>query len=217
MRFIVTLLFLLTSISNFSQSSFVSGWLPKVNFSTKFSDNIGWNNSLETRQIIYNNKFKFKHSLVDYSTFLSIKTANKHSFSLGYILRFINEDIVHRSIEQYNLIHKTEKMTFDHRFRFEQFYIKNVDIQYRTRYQFTLKKPLFKNINNGLDWYVKLSNEYLYQFNEKNFEIRLSPYLGYNIGKNDKIEFSIDYRVAKLLDSNQFNSLWFRTTCYIIL
>ena len=47
-----------------------------------------------------------------------------------------------------------------------------------------IQKANFKNNQSP----KKVSNEYLYQFNENDFEARISPYLGYQLSKKDKIE-----------------------------
>ena len=65
------------------------------------------------------------------------------------------------------------------------------------------------------EWYLKVSNEYLYQFNESDFEARISPYLGYQLSKKDKIEIGLDYRLGNVFESVKKNALWFRTTWYI--
>lgn len=61
------------------------------------------------------------------------------------------------------------------------------------------------------EFYFKLGNEYLWDFRSNKLEIRLTPYLGYQVSQKDRIEFGLDYRTVKLNDNN----LWFRTTWYI--
>ena len=65
------------------------------------------------------------------------------------------------------------------------------------------------------EFYLKLGNELLYDFTD--LEIRITPYLGYQISKKDRIEFGLDYRLREFIKNNTQNDLWFRTTWYISL
>lgn len=108
-----------------------------------------------------------------------------------------------------------EGVKLGHRFAFEQFFQPELNPQYRTRYRATIQKPLNGEKVDIKEWYFKLSNEYLYQFNQEDLEVRLSPYLGYQITTKEKLEFGLDYRLGKLLYTPKKNSLWFRVTWYI--
>lgn len=211
------ILVLLASYSVFSQSDFTNGWLPKVNLSYKLLDKTKWVNSIETREIIYKDEFQFAHSLVDISSIISLKTDINQSINVGYIIRFKEDKTIHRLLQHFNLVQNFDALKLAHRIGFEQFYQNNVKPQYRTRYRATLQKPLNGEKVDVKEWYIKLSNEYLYQFNKEDFEVRLSPYLGYQLSKKDKLEFGLDYRFGNVFKANNKHSLWFRTTWYISL
>jgi hypothetical protein len=209
-------IFLLCGLFNAnSQSELNFGWLPKVNLSKKFSSTIKWVNSIESREQIYNKSLQFNHNLVDVSTIVSIKTDIYQSFNVGYILRFREGETVHRFLQHFNAVQNFDNMKLAHRIGMEQFYQENRKPQYRTRYRATIEKPLNGEKVDVNEWYLKVSNEYLYQFNESDFEARISPYLGYQLSKKDKIEIGFDYRLGNVLESVKKNTLWFRTTWYI--
>lgn len=208
--------FLLVVSSTFAQTNFSSGWLPKVNISTKLSDKTKWVNSIETRQIVYKEITQFTHSLIDVSSIFSYKTDLNQSLNLGYIVRFKDGEIIHRLIQHYNFVQDFSSFKLAHRLGFEQFYSSEKP-QYRTRYRATFQKALSGEKVDVKEWYFKLSNEYLYQFNKEDLEVRLSPYFGFQASKTDKLEFGLDYRLGKILDNTQSNNLWFRTTWYITL
>ncbi|WGH74066.1 DUF2490 domain-containing protein [Tenacibaculum tangerinum] len=213
----LVLLFFFTTFMVASQSTFVGGWLPKVNTSTKLSEKTKWVNSIEAREIIYNEDFQFTHSLVDVSSIFSFKTDLDQSVNVGYILRFKEGETIHRTLQHFNLVQNLNGIKLGHRLGFEQFFQSQVTPQYRTRYRATFQKALSGKKVDVKEWYVKLSNEYLYQFNKQDFEIRLAPYLGYQLSEKDKLEFGFDYRWGQVFDLIQNNSLWFRTTWYISL
>lgn len=211
----LVVLFLFISLVSYAQSDFTGGWLPKVNLSTSLSDKIKWVNSLEVREVIYKDEFQFTHNLADVSTIFSMKTDLNKSVNVGYILRFREGETIHRFLQHFNIIQNFDNIKLAHRFGFEQFFQTNVNPQYRTRYRATFQKALNGEKVDVSEWYFKLSNEYLYQFNQEDLEVRLSPYLGYQLSKKDKLEFGLDYRLGKLLDDSKKNSLWFRTAWYI--
>lgn len=214
---LLLILFLGGSFVANCQSSFTGGWLPKVNASLKLSDKTKWVNSIEAREVVYKDDFQFTHNLVDISTIFSMKTDLNQSVNVGYILRFKEGETIHRLLQHFNIVQNFDGLKLAHRFGMEQFFQTHVTPQFRTRYRATLQKALSGEKVDVKEWYIKLSNEYLYQFNEEDLEVRLSPYLGYQLSKKDKLEFGLDYRLGKLLDSSQKNSLWFRTTWYITM
>lgn len=211
--------FLLVVISLFklhAQSNFSVGWLPKVNASVKINDKTKWVHSIEARESLYKNQFEFKHALVDVASILSFKTSTNQSFNVGYIVRFSDDTTIHRLLQHYNFILPLDGLKFANRLGFEQFFSKNSKPQYRTRYRATFQKPLNGERVDVKEFYVKVANEYLYQFNKEDVEVRLAPYLGYQLSKKDKLEFGLDYRLGNVFEVNNKHSVWFRTTWYII-
>lgn len=213
----LTILFLFVSLVFQAQSNFTSGLLPKINLSKKLSSKTKWVNSIEAREVVYKENFQFTHNLVDVSTIFSIKTDLNQSVNLGYILRFKEGETIHRLLQHFNIVQNFEELKLAHRLGFEQFFQNKIVPHYRARYRATVQKALSGEKVDVKEWYVKLTNEYLYQFNKEDFEVRLSPYLGCQLSKKDKLEFGLDYRLGKLLDTPNKNSLWFRATWYISL
>ncbi|AUC14007.1 hypothetical protein BTO06_02025 [Tenacibaculum sp. SZ-18] len=211
--FIIILLLIVLSLK--AQSTFSFGWLPKVTFSNRISSSIKWVNSIEAREDLYKDTFMFSHHLVDVSSIISIKTNVYQSFNLGYIIRIEGDEIIHRLLQHFNMVQNLDGLKIGHRLGMEQFFQNTVKPQYRTRYRATFEKPLKGLKVDVKEWYLKISNEYLYQFNEKDLEARISPYLGYKLSKRDKIEIGLDYRLGSLLELEKKNNLWFRTTWYI--
>jgi len=208
--------FFLIPVYSFAQSNFYSGILPKVNISSKMSDKIKWVNSIETRTFFYEDQFAVSHSLVDISTILSFRTDVNQYLNGGYILRFKDGEIINRLLQHYNYVQDFSNAKLAHRLGFEQFFSSSKP-QYRTRYRATFQKALDGQKVDVKEWYVKFSNEYLYQFNKKDLEIRISSYFGYQLSKNEKLEFGLDYRLGQILESFQSNNLWLRATWYITI
>lgn len=194
---------------------FSSGWLPKINTSTKINKELKWINSIEARATIYDTELNIQHSLIDFTSLASIRTGLNEKLNIGYVIRFKDEKIIHRFMQHYNWISSYNSSKIGHRLGFEQFFQAKEKPNYRTRYRATLQKPLNGNKLDIKEYYFKLSNEYVYAFNDKDLELRLSPYLGYLISKKNKLELGFDYRLSKFLNTNPKHRLWFRTTWYI--
>ncbi|PQJ77419.1 DUF2490 domain-containing protein [Polaribacter glomeratus] len=197
------------------QSNFDAGFLPKIVLSNKVSDKINWVNSIESRAIVYDDNYQFSHNLVDVSSILSLKTNLNQSFNFGYIIRFRNEEIIHRTFQHYNFVYQFSSLKIGHRFAFEQFYQPKKQTTFRTRYRVSLEKPLNGERVDVKEFYIKLGNEYLYDFKTNDLEIRVTPNLGFKASKRDKIEFGLDYRLGRFIENATKNNLWFRTTWYI--
>lgn len=209
------LLILLSTISLNSQTNLDAGFLPKVVLSKKINNKIKWVNSIESRSIIYDDAYQFSHSLVDISSILSLKTSLNQSFNFGYIVRLRDHKTIHRTFQHYNIVGQYSSIKLGHRFAFEQFYQFKKQTTFRTRYRLSLEKPLNGEKVDVKEFYIKLGNEYLYDFED--LEIRLTPYLGYQASKKDKIEFGLDYRLSSFMNNATENDFWFRATWYISL
>ncbi|WP_299623422.1 DUF2490 domain-containing protein [uncultured Tenacibaculum sp.] len=199
----------------FAQSTFSAGLLPKVVTSFKVSPNIKWANGIESRTFIYDEEFKFSHSLVDVSSIFSLKTRMNNKLNFGFIFRFKEGKVEYRSLQHYNIIQRLEHLQLGHRFAFEQFYDDIINL--RGRYRVTLQKALNGDKIDVYEWYMKFSNEYLWQFNDETLEIRLSPNLGYRLSKKNKIEIGVEYRASDFTRTIDKNQLWTRCTMYISL
>jgi len=212
---IIFLLFL--SLSIFSQSDFNAGLLPKIVLTKELSDKTKWVNSIESRTIIYDEESQFSHSLVDVTTMYSLKTNTNQSLNFGYIVRFKDNDVIHRTFQHYNFVGSLLSAKLGHRFAFEQFYQTQKQTTFRTRYRASLEKPLNGERVDVNEFYLKFGNEYLYAFDEQDLEIRFTPYLGFQATKKDKIEFGLDYRLSNFIENQTENKLWIRTSWYISL
>lgn len=209
--FMIVVLFVSNKI--IAQSNFDTGFLPKVVVSKKFSTAIKWVNSLESRTIVYDDKYQFSHSLIDLSSIISFKTNLNQSFNFGYILRFRGQETIHRTFEHYNFIHVASSLKFGHRIAFEQFYQSQKNVRFRARYRFSLEKPLNGERVDVKEFYLKVGNEYLHDFS--NLEIRFMPYLGYKVSNTDRVEFGADYRIGEPFMATSENDLWLRVTWYM--
>lgn len=212
MKITVSLLLMLLCFSAFSQENTEFGLLPKVIISNKIDENSKWINSIESRTFIEDN-LQPKHSLVDVSSIYSRGISENQSINLGYILRFEGEEQIHRTFQHFNVISNLLTLKIAHRFAFEQFYQRKQQTTFRTRYRINVQKPLNGERVDVDEFYLKIGNEYLYDFSD--LEVRLTPYLGYQLSKKERLEVGFDYRLGDLFAEEQSRNLWFRATWYI--
>ncbi|MDY8137327.1 DUF2490 domain-containing protein [Aquimarina sp. 2201CG5-10] len=197
-----------------AQSEFSTGLLPGVRISTKISDQIKWINGLQSRHILTDNtkvkSFDYEYILTDISSLISIKIGAHGVFNTGYLIRFQDDEVIHRSIQQYNLVQNLERLRIGHRFATDQTFNTNKSPQFRLRYKISLEKPLAGDKIDPKEFYLKLGNEYLgiYQSNDTELEIRVLPFIGYEINHKNKVELGIDYRLSDFFNSGSENDLW---------
>lgn len=212
MRFGFLTLFCFLCISIKAQQNLDLGFLPKVVISKKINDNVKWVNSIENRNILYDDEYQLTYNLVDVSSILSFKTNLNQSFNLGYIFRLKDGDAIHRLFQHYNFVNNFTSLKLGHRFAFEQFFQVGEKVDYRVRYRISLEKPLNGERVDVKEFYLKLGNEYLYDFVSP--EIRLTPYLGYRVSEKDRLEFGVDYRLSDFTENATQNNFWLRVTWY---
>lgn len=215
-------LYLLLCISEFlcAQSSFTNGLLPKIIFSNQLSDHIKLINSIESRQLLWDDmlddKFSYDYVLTDLTTIVSHKIGTSQSFNLGYLFRIKGDEIVHRSIQQFTIVKNLDALRLGHRFVTDQTFSNHESPSFRLRYRITLEKPLNGERIDPNEFYLKFNNEYLgsYQSSKTDLEIRIIPFIGYELNAKNKLELGIDYRLSEFFDSNSQNRLWLSMNWY---
>lgn len=212
MRFSLLSILCFLSVSLKAQQNVDLGFLPKIVVSKKMNDNIKWVNSIENRNILYDDEYQLTYNLVDVSSILSFKTNLNQSFNLGYIFRLRDGDAIQRLFQHYNFVNNFTSLKLGQRFAFEQFFQVGEKVDYRIRYRISLEKPLNGERVDVKEFYLKLGNEYLYDFISP--EIRLTPYLGYRVSEKDRLEFGVDYRLGDFIKNATQNDFWLRVTWY---
>ncbi len=198
----------------FSQEDVQFGLLPKINVSTKLSENYKWVNSIESRELIYDNQWKLTHGLIDIASIVSIKLASDQSFNVGYLVRFRNGGVAHRFIQQYNIVTLADGYRLAHRLGLDQQFQSGESSIYRIRYRIIYEKPLEGNKIDVKEFYLKLGVEALHNFTKEDLELRGLPFVGYRMSEDDKIELGFDYRRGGILSGLSSNTSWLRVTWY---
>ena len=98
------------------------------------------------------------------------------------MIRFVRDEIVHRSIQQFATVQQFETFRLGHRFAADQTFRPGIDTEFRFRYRATFEIPLNGHSIDPRELYLKVNNEILFS-SQKEFdiEIRGVGLLGYNL------------------------------------
>lgn len=209
------MLFLLVVNCANAQNRF--GIMPQFNGSFKVGDLLKVNSKLENRFIFYQNPAndlggRSEYERTDIELVAAASRGYLKNFGVGYLVRRTDIDgkFLHRLIQQYSLGQKIGGLQFAHRFRTDQTFEKDEEVQYRLRYRISFEKPLSGLQVDPREYYLKFNNEYLgvLQARKTNLEIRLLTAIGYNHSEDDQIELGLDYRAENIIGNSTENLLW---------
>lgn len=199
-----------------SQGVYSAGALPQINLNMPLMKDWRLNARVESRQLFSEGQFKenlkiaYRYDLTDITLLASKKTGANNSLGAGYMIRFRNNEIIHRFIQQYSIVKKYDLFRLGHRISTDQTITNNSPVEFRLRYRIGIERALNGKDVDPNEFYFKLNNEYLFSVEgrETDLELRLIPSLGYAFNDNNKFEFGIDYRVNNFIASASRNQFW---------
>ena len=201
------------------QENVSMGVLPKINLSFNLNEKFKISNSLESRQVLYeqiNEAISYNVTVTDISALLSYKSSPNTRINGGYLLRLVDGTAVHRLIQQFNYLSPYAKLRFAHRFGTEQNFTASFPVQFRFRYRITLETPLNGTRLDPKEFYLKSSSEAILatRSGDSDVELRVKPVIGYLFPKNSKIEVGIDYRFNEFVISAIDHDFWLSLSWY---
>jgi len=155
--------------------------------------------------------------LSDISMIASRKTGLNTNLGGGYLVRILENQVIHRTIQQFSIVSQYNRFRLAHRFSADQSFNLNPNeefklkyVQYRLRYRIAAEFPLNGQSVDAREFYLKINNEYLYgwQNSGNDIEIRIVPIIGYNFVDKSKLELGLDYRLDSFLNATTRNSFW---------
>ncbi len=218
------LLTVFTAISKVTaQSTYSTGVLPSINFNKKLQRDWSLNFKTETRLRLSEGEFKgevnndIDYILSDFSLIGAKKVGLNSRIAAGYLVRFRDNEMVHRAIQQYSIVQRLSAARLAHRIASDQSFFESNSYEIRLRYRLTSEIPLNGQSVDPKEFYLKINNEYLnsFQGSEYDLEIRIVPLLGFDITDTNKIELGIDYRVNSFLNNTTDHSFWMSINWFI--
>ncbi|MDD4108081.1 MAG: DUF2490 domain-containing protein [Prolixibacteraceae bacterium] len=200
-----------------AQDTFLLGTLPSLNFNKGLNKDWSLNLKAESRISFLQGEFgtnppsDFEFQVADFAFTTARKTGLNNSLAGGYLIRLKGSQTYHRLIQQFTLVRRYESFRLAHRISSDQTFNSEEPWELRLRYRITFEIPLNGQSVDPGEFYLKLNNEYLNSWEEKeaDLEIRLSPLTGYGFKDSNKLEFGLDYRLSSFLDGYSRNSFWF--------
>jgi hypothetical protein len=205
----------------FSQQTYQFGALPNFNLHHQLSSAWSIDYKLEHRQgfsrgvIKDDNKLNYISIFTDNSIYLFHKLDQNIKLGGGYMARFHEGKLIHRSLQVLNLNQKLAFGKLNHQFIMDQTFFQDQVPFYRWRYRIGLVLPL----KNASKFYFKISNEYSYwiRMEQSEMEIRLIPMLGHQINANNKLEWGIDYRAFGFIQGYTDHRFWLAVNWHVLI
>ena len=224
-KFFLLIFLVFSANSIWGQNSYQFGLLPALNFNKKLPEDWSLNTKIEGRYLFESGevsgdvKEKGKYLQTDISMVAAKKVGLNSKIGGGYMVRIKDKDLYHRITQQFNIVQKLTSLRLAHRFVTDQTFSENEKPEFRFRYRISTELPLDGTSVDHGEWYLKISNEYLYkiQDSDSEMEMRLVPLLGYDISENLKWETGLDYRINPAFSHPKRDSFWVSMNFYIEL
>ena len=115
---------LASSLASHAQSAYQIGTLPAININKDLKKDWSVNFKWESRQSNVksdpSSDVDYEYILSDFSLLVSNKVGLNSSIACGYLIRIIEDQIIHRSIQQVTIIKKYNSFRLAHRFSSDQ-------------------------------------------------------------------------------------------------
>lgn len=209
----------------YAQRTYEVGTIPEFNFATSLSKLWALDVELAPRFELVSGEFgkgaqdDIYFGLLDITTVFNRTVGVDAKVGLGYLARFEEGLIAHRFIQQYSFTVPRYGYRIGHRFRVDETFTPDEDIEIRLRYRISSDISLNGEFIDPKELYLKLGNEYVYSFQgeTQDLEIRFIPSLGYYFNDDNKLEVGMDYRVDAFLESNTEHRFWINVGYYLSL
>lgn len=209
---LLIILFLINIFSVKSQENNVGNWL--IYFGNKdLNSKLNWHHEIQYRN--YNLLGELEQLLIRTGLGYNVNEYSNILLGYGFIdsrnIFFETNEIIkvseNRIYQQFISKHAIGKIKVQHRYRFEQRFIKD-DFKLRYRYFLSLNLPLLKGNEK---YYISAYNEIFINSNEVNTFDRNRIYggLGYKLNSNIKLEMGYMNQIFNNSSRDQFNVICF--------
>lgn len=226
MRTLLLSTLLCLSVRAFAQDNvFYSGFFPEAAVTGSVSDQVQLTFKVESQHGSYDarqtegERWEYFHDRTDLQGFVALKVNPFWKVSGGYQYRLEGGNGVntHRSIQQVAYVQRLRRTRLGHRLRADQTYHPTEATEFRLRYRPSLEIPLSGESLDPGEFYLLLSNEVIYSFQEGDSEMenRLVSSLGHYFGKQAKLEAGLDYRTDRYIAEGFRQRLWLKVGAYV--
>ncbi|NNC83438.1 MAG: DUF2490 domain-containing protein, partial [Flavobacteriales bacterium] len=198
------------------------GVLPRIGLSKKINPSFTLNSSIQSRASFYRHRTDsppgLEHELLDWTSLLAYRTGPRSKVQIGYMLRFEDEDLIHRSIQRFSVVHEFLNGRLGHRIGTDQTFSSDESEEYRLRYRISWETALQGEQVDTREFYLVLSKEFFGKLQDQDTEteLRLGAQLGYQLDSRWTLEAGPDYRWSDLR-SPEAQIIWWSLNCYLEL
>lgn len=224
MRRYFLLLLSLGTLPLVGQTPVEMGWLPELTMSYSLNEQWKFSTQLESMQRGWRRTADGLSADYDYVRTDLTLVANYRfrplaSVGTGYLLRFSDGELIHRTLQQVALVERLPNGRIGHRWRTDQTYQAETTTRYRLRYRFSWETALRGQRVDDQEFYLIASWELLgsKQAREYDLENRLTGSLGYNISNKQQLELGLDHRWDRLLENTTRHRIWWTIGYFIDL
>lgn len=188
-----------------AQDRYGVGALPQLGYQKSLSQNYTLQTEFESRHFFAQGHFRrsdaeyeYEFSRADFSAVLSRALPRDNKVNAGYLIRFKSDgDVIHRIIQQFEIVGKYDAFQMSHRFAAEQMFATADKPEFRFRYRIGFKWPL-GDPEGGTA--LKVKNEHLYGFqgSTAEYELRLGAAAEFEGAGGHTFSFGPEYRVSPL-------------------
>lgn len=208
MKYLLVFIFSLITLEVYSQTAIQSGLLPSVNLNKKLPRDWTINANIESRVYL---------ELTDMALQVSKKIGYEYTLSAGYLLRASAGEFIQRYIQQFTSVRQCNAYRLGHRVASDQTFEAGERPIFRLRYRLAYELPLNGYRVDLKEAYFKMTNEYMYTFNDLSSEVglRLGPAIGYVVNEATNLEFGFDYRLNAIFTEEVNNRIWVTTRLFL--
>lgn len=199
------------------QNQFFGGLFPEAAITKRLKNQRQITFKVEHQDIFFDREDReegkvFRHYRTDLMAFYGLKLNHSKSIAFGVFHRIQDGPNANRIIQQFAAVSRIRSTRLAHRFRTDQTFTKDEDVEVRLRYRIAAEFPLSGTTLEPQENYFVASNEPILSLQSGEFEIenRLVLTLGRLLTATQKLELSVDYRTDKYIQEGFRTRLWLK-------
>lgn len=218
-----TLVVMAFANSVYGQVDATTGLMPSINLSKRVSNvwSLRVSNQMRIQSLDFGEDQTWQPAWVLNDLTLSAARRINTDFSLNtaYLLRYRNEQVIHRVAQQLNYFQRFDDHRVGHRLGVDFTMAPDRDHTYRMRYRTVYERSISGDKIDRHEFYIKFGQEILaiHQQGETSLELRLLPNIGYEISRLSKIELGVDLRFGDILLDQLQQRHWLVVNWFYVL
>ncbi len=218
-----SILLIFFTLSSTAQENYFIGTLPNINLTKNINSKWGFNFFSEMRLTVTQDKISRENysgnfvQLTDFAIKPFLNISENSYISGGYLIRFKNDLVYHRAIQQLSVKKTYKSIILSHRFLSDQTYNSVNPWLIRLRYRCFSEISLKNQTTNSSYFYIKPGSEFLNTWIRGNpgIDIYFMPLAGFEFKNKNRLEFGSEYWMTDVFTSNLNHIFWLNIGIFI--